>query len=478
VGSDEPRISRRMRARLCSRVMARVLRVLMASGRMLLLACVLSAGLVTSAAADAEPSAEDLPKREAPDYDGRPESTSAGEVLLWVPRILLSPFYLVSEYVVRRPLGFLLTTAEQAHVPEALYSLFTFGVDHKAGILPIAFVEFGFDPSVGLYFFWDDAFVNGHDLRMSGSTWGDDWLAGGVTSRFDLPRARGLELEATAVRRPDFRFYGLGPDAPQEALSRYGANRFDVHTTFEQRFFRSSRFALTLGLRDVGFHRGHYDDDPTLGQQVAAGVFETPPGYPGGYTNLYNRVFLAIDSRRPRPAPGSGVRVQLVTEQQSDLAESPESGFVRYGMSAGGFYDLNDHGRVVSLSGAVLFADPLGSQPIPFTELATIGGDESMRGFPDGRLYDRSAALLTLRYRYPIWILLDGSIQVAVGNVFGEHLQGFSATRLRFSAAIGIESVGSPDSSFELLFGIGSEPFDLGGDITSVRIALGTNHGF
>ncbi|HKU38809.1 MAG TPA: hypothetical protein VJR89_11700, partial [Polyangiales bacterium] len=66
-------------------------------------------------------------KREVPDYDGREEPTTAGDVLLWVPRLLLSPLYLVSEYVIRVPLGFLLTAAERAQVPAFLYDLFTFG---------------------------------------------------------------------------------------------------------------------------------------------------------------------------------------------------------------------------------------------------------------------------------------------------------------------------------------------------------------
>src|SRR5882672_4084403 len=54
--------------------------------------------------------------RELPDYDGRGgQPTTPGKVLLWVPRIAFFPFYLVSEYVVRRPLGWLITSAEHAN---------------------------------------------------------------------------------------------------------------------------------------------------------------------------------------------------------------------------------------------------------------------------------------------------------------------------------------------------------------------------
>ena len=74
-----------------------------------------------------------------------------------------------------------------------------------------------------------------------------------------------------------------------------------------------------------------------------------------------------------------------------------------------------------------------------------------MRGFFPGRLVDRSAAVATVRYRWPIWVWLDGSLQAAVGNVFDEHLDGFKPSLLRFSSAIGVESIGTPDNSVEIL---------------------------
>src|SRR5580704_8503419 len=91
------------------------------------------------------------PKRSLPDYGGEPSQTTAGDVALWVPRVIFYPVYLVSEYVIRRPLGAAETAAERANLPNKIYDFFTFGPDHKAGFLPIALVDFGFEPSVGVY---------------------------------------------------------------------------------------------------------------------------------------------------------------------------------------------------------------------------------------------------------------------------------------------------------------------------------------
>src|SRR5213075_2789815 len=107
-----------------------------------------------------------------------------------------------------------------------------------------------------------------------------------------------------------------------------------------------------------------------------------------------------------------------------------------YGATAGVFYDVGGSGRVFSLSASTELADPLGSHQVPFTELAALGGANKMPGFREGRLLGRSSAVATLRYSWPIWMWLDGSMQAAVGNVFGEHLDRASLERSRFSGAI------------------------------------------
>ena len=132
----------------------------------------------------------------------------------------------------------------------------------------------------------------------------------------------------------------------------------------------------------------------------------------------------------------------------------------------------------MSLSVQTLFSDPIGTRAVPFTELVSLGGDDApMPGFWVGRLIDRSAAVATLRYRWPIGPWLDGSMQAAVGNVFGEHLDDFQTRLLRFSGALGLESDSSPDSNFQFLIGFGTETFDHGGQVDSFRLAFGTSRG-
>jgi len=426
--------------------------------------------------------AESQAKRVLPDYDGRAgrgQPTTPGQAMLWVPRVLLFPVYLLTEYVVRRPLGFAITAAERAEVPAALYDIFAFGPDHKAGVIPIAFVDFGFYPSIGLYAFWDDAGFKGHQLRLRGSTSGSRWLAGAVAERFQLTQKTTLALNGSLVHRPDYTYYGTGPDTREAARSRYGADSADLHATLRAAFWRSSSIETSLGYRGASFYPGSFGDDPSLTQQVENGVFPLPDGYQDGYRVGFQRSQLTLDTRRDEDARETGGRFLLRGEHGLDPTQTRAAGWLRYGASLGGFLDLGANGgRILSLSVAAEMADPLGGQPVPFTELVTVGGNDRLPGFRDGRLHGRSGAAATFRYSWPIWIWLDGSLQAAVGNVFGEHLQGISWGQSRFSGAIGMESRGSRDSVFQLLMGFGTETFNSGADVNSIRVVVGARSGF
>jgi len=416
-----------------------------------------------------------------PDYDGRGgrgQPTTFGQGALWVPRVLLFPVYLVTEYVVRRPLGYAITAAERAELPAALYDIFAFGPDHKAGVVPVAFVDFGFYPSIGLYAFWDDAGFKGHQLRLRGSTAGSDWLAGAVAERFQLTPKTTLSLNGSLTHRPDYAYYGTGPDTREDARSRYGADSADLHATLRAGFWRSSSIETSLGYRSASFYPGRFGTDPSLTEQVERGVFPLPDGYAEGYRAGFQRSQLTLDTRREEAVSETGGRFVLRGEHGLDPAQSRAAGWLRYGASVGGFLDLGNRGRIISLSVAAEMADPLGGQPVPFTELVTVGGTDRLPGFRDGRLHGRSGAAATLRYSWPIWIWLDGSLQAAVGNVFGEHLQGISWGQSRFSGAVGIESRGSRDSVFQLLMGFGTETFNSGADVNSIRVVAGARSGF
>ncbi|HEY5955395.1 MAG TPA: hypothetical protein VIV60_02530, partial [Polyangiaceae bacterium] len=267
-------------------------------------------------------------KRPLPNYDGRAKQPTPEQVAWWFPRLLLSPAYFVSEFVIRRPLGYAITAAERAELPGALYDFFAFGPDHKAGIVPVAFVDFGFNPSVGVYSFWDDAGFRGNDLRLSGSTWGSDWLAGTFTDRIRYGAHRSLTLTASAIRRPDYAFYGIGPAPKESERSRYGADKADIRVISRTYFWGASSVESTLGYRAMTFYRGHYENEPSVTDRVRDQSLPLPPGFDSGYRAVFSALQLAVDSRPRTGASKSGARVEVQSEQGSDFRGTSASGWL------------------------------------------------------------------------------------------------------------------------------------------------------
>ena len=416
---------------------------------------------------------EDLPERPVPNYDNRSEPpATAGEVFLWVPRIVFSPLYFVSEFVLRRPLGWLVTTAELNDWPALLIDFFTFGEEQKAGIVPTALIDFGFRPSVGVYAFGDDFLFDGNDLRIHAATWGPDWLTLTVTNRTEVrDDAIWLALRGYGERRTDWLFYGLGPRAHDDDETRFQQTEIGAEAIFEASVWRASSVVWWVGVRSMDFADEACCGEPPILQEHAP-----PPGW-DGYTGAYQVMELSLDTRRERPAPGSGIRLELEAEHGFDLRDVPDGRWLRYGGTLGAYWDPSGLNRVIGLSVSVELVDPIGDAEVPFTELVSLGGTELMRGFVEGRLLGRSGAVATFEYRWPVWIWLDGTFHAAVGNVFGEHLRGWDPDLLRLSFGMGFRTVQSRDHSFDVLLAFGSEPFE-NFEISSIRFLFGTTRGF
>ena len=421
-------------------------------------------------------------KREEPDLDGREdEPTTAGDVALWVPRVGFFPLYLVSEYVVRRPLGALVTAAEEGNWLAIMTDFFTFDEEQKIGVVPTAYIEFDFEPSVGLYFFADDAFVDHNDIRVVGALWPDDWWSLSVLDRIsseddDLR----LAVRGKLLIRPDYQFHGIGPETRDADEVRYSSELYEAAVRFDGLPWRASTVHWESGPRSRSFDAESDFDSPDLAAAVADPdhpIDVLPPGF-GGYTIYRNALSGALATREPFPAPATGVRLEVRGEHAFDLEEPVERRWVRYGGAVGGFLDILNH-RVISLSLDVELSEPLAGE-IPFTELPTLGGGQPMLGFQEGRLYDRSSAVGTFEYRWPVWIWADFALHYAVGNVFGQDLEGFELDRMRSSFGLGLRAarMSRPDHSINFLIAFGTETFEQGHGIDTVRFAVGGTSGF
>jgi len=80
---------------------------------------------------------------------------------------------------------------------------------------------------------------------------------------------------------------------------------------------------------------------------------------------------------------------------------------------------------------------------VPFSELPTLGGPDTLRGFRYQDFRDYSSLFFTGEYRWPAWMWLDGSFFVDYGGVFGQNFAGFGARRMQPDIGFGIRMITS-----------------------------------
>jgi hypothetical protein len=235
--------------------------------------------------------------------------------------------------------------------------------------------------------------------------------------------------------------------------------------------------AFTVGARSSELRSGGCCDDPTLSDLIASGATTMPPGYDPSHLTIYERASLRLDSRGARPAPGTGAYLALEAEDHFDVRTS--DAWLRYGGEVGVAIDLRRRQRNLKLLVATILVDPIrAGSDVPFYELAQLGGDDTMSGFLRGWMNGRSVVTGGVAYTWPVWTWLDGQVRVSLGNAFGEHLSGFAFEKLRLSVDVGVTTVFARDTGLQLIVGAGTETFEQGARITSVRLSIGTRRGF
>ncbi|MEZ4269378.1 MAG: hypothetical protein R3F39_23715, partial [Myxococcota bacterium] len=261
------------------------------------------------------------PKRAVPDYDGRGDDpTTARDVLLWVPRVAVSPLYAVSEFVLRRPLVFLLTEAERKSWPEKIANFFRFGPGDNAIIYPTLVLDFGFRANGGLVFNWRDIGERHHRLSVKAATGGPRWFSAGASHGMPLRRGGSFGLDIAFITRPDYEFHGLSgaagdprggrPELDSEAReATYGASHLEGGLSLGKSFLERSDVASSTSIRWVHFQRPSRTccGETSIAQRVAEGAYDLPPGFASGYLVLQQHLGFHFDTRPPRPEPGGGV---------------------------------------------------------------------------------------------------------------------------------------------------------------------------
>jgi hypothetical protein len=415
------------------------------------------------------------PDRAVPDYDGRGgEPTTALDVVLWIPRIVLFPVRLVVDYGVRRPIGFVVRKAEHSKsFRKFVANLFREVENANPLIYPVVLVDFGFKPSVGVRAIWRRGYlVPKSDVTLRAGTGGTDyWRADlGIKSKIEALRTTAI---VGANDRPDYVFYGIGRDTPPEAKARYASRRLFARGSVGGHVQGIGDALLTFGIGDNELTSSTYSGDPSIEEQVAAGrIAALPIGYESDYKTARIGTRITLDSRFDGKRARSGVRFDGAVERVLDLTEDTQWTRVELMLGAGLLLDPVHERKLDVRLGFELVEPDDDSTQIPFLELATISGAPWLRGLPAGRLYGSTAAAFLVDYHWPLAAWLDAHAHLGAGNVFDSELSGFALRHLRGSFGGALTIAGLTERQIGVSLHFGTEPLGDGFDVSSTRIVL------
>ncbi len=419
--------------------------------------------------------------RQLPVYNGGQEKDlSAGEGLIWIPRVIFYPVHLVLDYGLRWPIVKLVTVAEERHIFSRVKRLLSFGEGDKGVLFPTAFFDFGLNPSLGFFLGYDDIGVKDHNLVVQAGFWHTGWVNLTMRDSFKVFRdgSGTVESRAELIYRPDFIYAGLGPDAVSDERF-FRLRQVEVGTGLRAALQGLNRITFGATFRNLKITNGQ---EP--GVESAGSPFlprESIPGFGSTFNLVAATLKIELDSRNPERVftPGSGVRFEAFTSFSLDLGD-PQRNFLRWGGEATGFWDVSGINHVLALNLYVEILENTGGLQLPVTELVQVGGAEQMRGFREGHFHGESALALTASYRYPIWSFLDADIFAGLGNVFLGRFAGIQVERMVLSWGVGLRSNTSRDASFDLMVGFGSNQLQHWDnfELASVRMLFGINQGF
>ncbi len=415
-----------------------------------------------------------IQRRPVPDYGRPPERTDAADILLWVPRVIFFPVYLLFEYGVRVPLGWLLRAIELSHID----SIFSHGMTQTESehpslwrFSPIFRFDYGFLPTVGLAFDVHDE-AQRYQLGVGFSFWGPDQVRGTVTGSVRVDDTRFV-LDAFGSFRDDQIWNGLGWSAPAWPRARYahalGAG--DLYLT--HRFWRSSSFSF--GGR-IGIHRFsnsdfRQDHDLSIAEANVVTGLMPPPGYAEGYTAAEPWARVVVDTRSQlAERHATGARVEAYGSWAANIEQGIDQSWARAGASFEVAREVMKD-RSLHLRGMAELVEPIGRASVPFTEQVWLSGIMGrMPGYLAGRLIGLSGTSVGVSWRYALGAWFDAELFVDVGNVFAEHFQDFDVARLRLSAGTALMAHRRRD--FTILVALGTEPFVLGATVSSARVLV------
>lgn len=226
-------------------------------------------------------------------------------------------------------------------------------------------------------------------------------------------------------------FFGIGNDAPRDALDNYTPLRRGGEFYFTKNLIRSEQ--------GEGFNAGPQAEfrNDQIRQSNSGGIIaqNTVPGSQGGFSNGIGAIAL-YDTRDNKYSAKFGHYEDVEAIFYGRMLGSDFT-FNRYTVDARRYIPINilptDEEQTLAFQAYGVVAT--GNEP--FYLMSGLGGDSKLRGYYLLRFRDNNMALLQGEYRFPIWWRFSGVAFAGAGEV-AHQISDFTVGGLHPSYGLGI----------------------------------------
>jgi outer membrane protein assembly factor BamA len=228
-----------------------------------------------------------------------------------------------------------------------------------------------------------------------------------------------LDLNATHRNYPHVDYYGPGPDSQGRGRTDYFLQDTSLRVSPGVQPFAHLRIGA-IGrylLTNVapGRDQSLLSTDQVYNEATTPGIrFQTNFLEGGGYVQ-YDW----------RDNPGGPRRGGNYYAEYATFADVERGGYAFdwVDLEAQQYFSFFNRRRVIALRGRVQAAQPRDGDRVPFYLQPTLGGPDTLRGFPAFRFYDNTSLLLNGEYRWEVFSGLDMALFMDAGQVFDDWRQ-------------------------------------------------------
>ncbi len=252
------------------------------------------------------------------------------------------------------------------------------------------------------------------------------------------------------------RFFGFQSTSHRRDQSNYADQETGFNFSIGYEVFKNFQLAVGEKFRNVNIEHGALKGLPFIGQ-----VF-TPQQVPGinGFLINSQRVSFIYNSMDSLITPTKGLYGRTTFEAATAVLGSSDS-FQHYDAEMKGYFPAFDK-RIVSVVRLAYF-QTLGNN-VPFLEQASLGGENTLRGYGRNRFIDNSYILGNLEERIRLTRMnlfdVDAEIEVApffdAGTVM-PNLTDIRHKNFKFNPGIGFRGIVRPNIVGRVDMGMGSE---------------------